>query len=118
VIFDVLHMIDREAQRPLIARIAAAMPPGAILLVREADAAAGWRFRMVRFGNRVTALLRGRWRPRFAFRSAAEWREELAGLGFEVTVAPMGEGTPFANILLVARRAGAGAPAGQSTTAS
>ena len=27
-IFDVLHLIDREAQRPLLARVAAAMPPG------------------------------------------------------------------------------------------
>ncbi len=103
-IFDVLHLIDREAQRLVLARLAAAMPAGGLLLVREADAAAGWRFRMVRFGNRVTALLRGRWRPRFAFRTAAEWRAELAGLGFEVSVAPMGEGTPFANVLLVARR--------------
>ena len=39
-----------------------------------------------------------------AFRTAAEWRAALAGLGFEVTVAPMGDGTPFANVLFVARR--------------
>ena len=44
----------------------------------------------------------------------AEWRAELASLGFEVSVAPMGEGTPFANVLLVARRL----PVLQSTTAS
>jgi SAM-dependent methyltransferase len=103
-IFDVLHMIDRASQRPLVARIAAAMRPGGILLVREADAAAGWRFRLVRLGNRCTALLRGRWRPQFAFRTAAEWQAELAALGFDVSVAPMGQGTPFANVLLVARR--------------
>ena len=61
-IFDVLHLIDRPSQGPLVARIAAAMRPGALLLVREADAAAGWRFRLVRLGNRITALSRGRWR--------------------------------------------------------
>jgi uncharacterized protein (DUF2062 family) len=109
-IFDVLHMMDREAQRPLLARLAAAMPPGAILLVREADAAAGWRFRMVRLGNTITALVRGRWRPRFAFRTAAEWRAELTALGFEVSLAAMSEGTPFANVLLVARRVAATGP--------
>ena len=81
--------------------------------MREADAAAGWRFRLVRFGNRITALCRGRLRPRFAFRTAAEWQAELADLGFDVSVAPMGDGTPFANVLLVARRL-----APQSTTAS
>ena len=68
------------------------MRRAAILLVREADAAAGWRFRLVRFGNRITALCRGRLRPRFAFRTAAEWQAELADLGFDVSVAPMGTG--------------------------
>jgi uncharacterized protein (DUF2062 family) len=111
-IFDVLHMLDRAAQVPLVRRIAAAMQPGALLLVREADAAAGWRFAFVRFGNRLTALFRGRWRAQFAFRTAAEWRALLGELGFDVSIAPMSEGTPFANVLLVARRAG------QSTTAS
>ncbi|MEO5821133.1 MAG: DUF2062 domain-containing protein [Vicinamibacteraceae bacterium] len=113
-IFDVLHMLDRDVQRPLLARLAAAMPPGAILLVREADAAAGWRFHMVRFGNAITALFRGHLRPRFAFRTAAEWRAELTALGFDVALAPMCEGTPFANVLFVARRVAAP----QSTTAS
>jgi len=113
-LFDVLHLMDRMSQGPLIARIAAAMPPGAILLVREADAAAGWRFRLVQLGNRVTALIRGRWRPRFAFRSVREWQAELSALGFDVSVAPMSEGTPFANVLLVARRQ----PTPQSTTTS
>jgi uncharacterized protein (DUF2062 family)/SAM-dependent methyltransferase len=103
-IFDVLHMMDRGAQRPLLARLAAAMPPGAILLVREADAAAGWRFQMVRLGNSMTALVRGHFRQRFAFRTAAQWRGELTELGFDVSLAPMSEGTPFANVLLVARR--------------
>ena len=113
-VFDVLHLMDREAQGPLLARIAAAMPAGAILLVREADAAAGWRFRMVRLGNRVTALIRGRWRQRFAFRTGAEWQAELSARGFDVTLAPMSAGTPFANVLLVARRQATR----QSTTAS
>jgi SAM-dependent methyltransferase len=104
VMFDVLHLVDRPSQGALVARVAAAMPPGAILLVREADAAAGWRFGLVRLGNTITALMRGRWRPQFAFRTAAEWQAELSGLGFDVSVAPMGDGTPFANVLLVARR--------------
>jgi uncharacterized protein (DUF2062 family)/SAM-dependent methyltransferase len=114
-LFDVLHLVDADTQARLITRIAAAMRPGGLLLVREADAAAGWRFRMVRLGNRLTALARGHWRPRFAFRTAAEWRAALAELGFEVAVAPMGDGTPFANVLLVARRV---APAQSPSAAS
>jgi len=100
----VLHLVDAPAQSRLVSRLAAAMRPGALLLVREADAAAGWRFRMVRLGNRLTAFLRGHWRQTFAFRTAAEWRSTLADLGFDVEIAPMSKGTPFANVLLVARR--------------
>ena len=103
-VFDVLHLVDPAAQSKLVSRLAAAMRPGALLMVREADAAAGWRFRMVRLGNRLTAFLRGHWRQTFAFRTAAEWRTTLADLGFDVEIAPMSKGTPFANVLLVARR--------------
>jgi uncharacterized protein (DUF2062 family)/SAM-dependent methyltransferase len=103
-LFDVLHLVDLQAQARLVTRLAAAMRPGALLLVREADAAAGWRFRMVRLGNRLTAMLRGHWRPRFAFRTAAAWRAALADHGFDVDVAPMRAGTPFGNVLIVARR--------------
>ena len=114
------HLRRAAPGRPHVASVrwSPASPPpcgrARILLVREADAAAGWRFRLVRLGNRITALCRGRWRPTFAFRTAAEWQAELAGLGFDVSVAPMGEGTPFANVLLVARRLATA----QSTTAS
>ena len=99
-------MSSVPALRPrwLVPRRAAPRRPGALLLVREADAGAGWRFRMVRLGNRVTAFLRGHWRQTFAFRTSAEWRATLAELGFDVEIAPMSRGTPFANVLLVARR--------------
>jgi hypothetical protein len=78
--------------------------PGGALLVREADAAGGWRFLAVRLGNRLTALAQRRPRARLAFRTTAEWSALLAGHGLEVQVAEMGAGTPFANVLLVARR--------------
>ena len=56
---------------------------------------------MVRLGNRLTALAQGRWRAPFAFRTGDEWRQLLQESGLEVTVQPMGEGTPFANVLFV-----------------
>lgn len=101
VIFDVLHLIDAASQAAIVARAAAALEPGGRLLVREADAAAGWRFRMVRLGNRLTALVQGRWFAPFAFRAGAEWRALLRDAGLDVSVQPMGEGTPFANVLIV-----------------
>ena len=103
LLFDVLHMMPEADQRELLGAIRKAMPRHGRLLVREADAGAGWRFRMVRLGNALKAVLRGRWRQRFAFRTAAGWRQLLFDEGFEPRVQPMGDGTPFANVLISAR---------------
>jgi hypothetical protein len=73
------------------------------MVIREADAAACWRFTAVRWGNRLKALAYGDWRQRFHFRTASEWQECLARLGLFSEVHPMGEGTPFANVVLLVR---------------
>jgi len=103
-LFDVLHLLRPDDQEALVARLARALNPGGRLLVREADAGAGWRFRMVRFGNRLTALTQRRWRATLSFRTADQWRELLERHGLVARVEPMGQGTPFANILIVAHR--------------
>jgi uncharacterized protein (DUF2062 family) len=105
VMFDVLHLIDEHAQRQIVVRAAASLVPGGRLLVREADKSAGWRFRMVKLGNRLTALMQGRWRRRLFFRTAEGWQRLFEESGLTPTVQPMGEGTPFANVLIVATKA-------------
>jgi uncharacterized protein (DUF2062 family)/SAM-dependent methyltransferase len=99
LLFDVLHMIPADEQEPLIAAVAAALQPGGVALVREADAAAGWRFEAVRLGNRLKALAFGHWRQRFSFRRTDEWLARFAAHGLSGQVYPMGQGTPFANVL-------------------
>ncbi|MPZ17254.1 MAG: DUF2062 domain-containing protein [Luteitalea sp.] len=102
--FDVLHLMSAEDQDQLLASVASALEPGGILVVREADAAGGWRFQMVRAGNWIKAIAIGRWRQRFHFRTTDEWLACLARHGFVADVRPMGHGTPFANVLLRAKR--------------
>jgi uncharacterized protein (DUF2062 family) len=102
LVFDVLHMMPDVDQRHLLRAIRASMPPTGRLLVREADATAGWRFRMVWLGNSLKALFTGRWRQRFTFRSQSEWRVLLHEEGFQPHVQPMAAGTPFANVLISA----------------
>ena len=51
LLFDVLHMMPDADQRELLRSVRAALATTGRLLVREADAAAGWRFAMVRLGN-------------------------------------------------------------------
>lgn len=104
LLLDVLHYLPAPAQEELLARVAAALPPGGVLLVRDADAAAGWRFTATRIQERACALARRHWSQRFHYRSAAQWRRLLEATGFQVEVEPMAEGTPYANVLLAAKR--------------
>jgi len=106
LLFDVLNLMPAGDQDALLAAVLASLEPGGVLLVREADAAAGWRFRAVRAGNWIKACWVGRFRQEFHFRSLAEWRRWLEQAGLEVEVRPMGMGTPFGNVLLVARKRG------------
>lgn len=99
--FDVLHMMPAVDQEQVLASTATALEPGGMILIREPDAAAGWRFSAVRAGNMVKAMLTGNWRQRFHFRTAKEWTACFARLGFRVEVRGTGKGTPFANVLFV-----------------
>jgi hypothetical protein len=99
LLFDVLHMMSQDEQDALIARFAARLDAGGAMLVREADASAGWRFAFVRLGNRLKALAFLRWRQRFHFSTAAGWASRFSRHGFEVEILPMSHGTPFGNVL-------------------
>ncbi|HEX2855231.1 MAG TPA: class I SAM-dependent methyltransferase [Opitutaceae bacterium] len=103
-IFDVLHVLPAADQDALLARIARALAPGGTLLLREADAAAGWRFQCVQISNRFRAMLGGGRYHHCHFRSAEGWRELLRRHGFTVAVHPMGRGTPFGNVLFAATK--------------
>ena len=104
LLFDVLHLMAATDQDRCLSRIAAALPEGGLLVLREADADAGWPFQIVRWSNWVTRALQGRWERRFHFRSAARWRYRLQELGFEVEPMPAGRGASLGNVLLFARR--------------
>jgi uncharacterized protein (DUF2062 family)/trans-aconitate methyltransferase len=103
LLIDVLHYMPARDQEDLLARVAQILEPGGVLFIRDADAGAGHRFTAVRIQERLTALMRGHWRQRFHYRSAAEWRAMLEGLGMTVEIQPMGMGTPYGNVLLVGR---------------
>src|SRR5579862_8008235 len=108
--FDVLHMMSTSEQDAVIAAAASALEPGGVMLVREADAAAGWRHTTVRVGNRVKALMFGAWHQQFAFRSADEWIACFARHGLAAEVRPMGT-SAFSNVLLRVSK-----PVGEAST--
>ncbi len=106
VAFDVLHCLPEPVQEALLSRLRDSVEPGGLLLLREADAGGGARFAAVHVTNRLAALLQGRWERRFHFRTATGWVDLLRRFGFEAEARPNGDATPFANVLILARRAG------------
>jgi len=102
VILDVLHYVARHEQDEVLARARAALGGSGTLLLRVGDAASRRRFAASQWVDRLVFMLRGcRARPHTG-RAVAEWVEHLVGLGFSVAGRPMSQGTPFANVLLVA----------------
>jgi hypothetical protein len=101
--FDVLHMMPFEDQEQLVGAMTAQLAPSGVILVREADAGGGWRFRAVRAGNRLKAVAFGRWRESFHYRTAIGGR---AVRGFGFSVATGRARAPFANELFVLTRSG------------
>ena len=104
LLFDVLHMLGYEDQDALLVRIARALEPGGALILREADAAGGWRFRIIHVGNWLKGLFEGHPGRRFCFRRTAAWVERLEHLGLAVRVFPLDEHTSVANVLIQARK--------------
>ena len=103
VILDVLHYLDPQSQVDVLRRVRAALAPGGVLLLRVADASGGLRFRMTEAIDLAVTRLRGHRVARLHSLPLAERRAQLEREGFRVEARPMSEGTPFANVLMVAR---------------
>ena len=102
VILDVLHYITVAEQDAVLQRVRHALPPGGRLLLRIGDAAARRGFLTSQWVDAVVTFVRGhRIAPQFG-RTLSAWVAQLELLGFEVQSVPMSQGTPFANVLLVA----------------
>ena len=115
VILDVLHYIPIPEQDAVLARVRAALDAGGVLLLRVGDAQSRRGFAISQWVDRVVTSVRGhRVTPTFG-RTLPMWMEQLRALGFAVQSRPMSQGTPFANVLLVATLAATASPAHTTT---
>lgn len=105
VMLDVLHYIDPAAQTRLLTNTYAVLASAGTLLLRVGDAAPNWRFRVTSAADWWVTFARQRAWPRFYCRPLAGWIALLEGIGFSVVAQPMSQGTPFANVLLIATKA-------------
>jgi len=106
VLLDVLHYLPEEAQEDLLRRTAEALAPSGLLVVREADAGGGFRYALTRASERLRALSRGHVGQRFRYRKRAAWHALIASQGLAVEDLDAAEGTPFSNVLFLARKPG------------
>lgn len=101
---DVLHYMPPAEQDAVLARLAATLHPGGALLVRDGQADAGLRSTLLRWSETLAVAL-GRHRgDGVFFRPAQALGDAMRNLDLVVEVAPCHDGTPFANLLFVARK--------------
>jgi 2-polyprenyl-3-methyl-5-hydroxy-6-metoxy-1,4-benzoquinol methylase len=101
---DVLHYADLATQRRLVDQLAAGLPPGGRLVIRDMNADLPLRTACTVVEERV-ALMIGRTRAgKVVPRSGAELTEQLQGAGLTVDVQPCYGWFPFSNTLWVAQR--------------
>jgi SAM-dependent methyltransferase len=102
VVLDVLHYMVSDAQRDVLQRVRKALPLRGLLLLRVCDAGAGMRYRYTQWVDKVVMLSRGHASVAAHCRSVREWQVLLRECGFDSEAQPMSQGTPFANVLLIA----------------
>jgi hypothetical protein len=105
VILDVLHYVDIAAQDRVLERVHACLRGrGGRLLLRIGDQASKQGFAASQWVDRIVTNIRGHRAPPTWGRPLAAWVAKLEAVGFDVHAVPKSEGTPFANVLLIARR--------------
>jgi uncharacterized protein (DUF2062 family)/2-polyprenyl-3-methyl-5-hydroxy-6-metoxy-1,4-benzoquinol methylase len=106
VCLDVLHYADLASQRQLVGRLAAALPPGGRLLIRDMNADLALRTRCTVLQERMSLALRRTRASRIVPRSGGDLEAQLRAAGLAVTAEPCHGWTPFSNTLWVAVRPG------------
>ena len=102
VVLDVLHYMVADEQRAVLQRVRRALPEGGLLLLRVSDAGAGLRYRYTQWVDMIVMRSRGHASAVPHCRSLGDWRSLLQECGFDTEALPMSQGTPFANVLLIA----------------
>ena len=104
VILDVLHYVPYAAQEDVLQRVLDALTPQGLLILRVGNAAGGLGFKVSNWVDHVVTLARGHSLSRLYCKPLVDWISQLERLGFQVEAKPMSQGTPFANVLLLAHK--------------
>ena len=105
-LLDVLHYLEPQAQQRVLEHVAHALRSGGVLFMRVADMTGGLRHDFTCVVDAFVVKVQRQRVQSNHHRPIAEWTAMLESFGFSVDAEPMSAGTPFANVLLVARAGG------------
>jgi SAM-dependent methyltransferase len=109
VILDILQYFDAPSRRRILENAARAVPPGGIVIIRQAVRDRSWRYRFTQFVDASARVVRWMKAENLDFPT----REEIAApfAGFASEVRPLWGRMPYNNYLLVFMRPAAERPA-------
>lgn len=101
VVVDVLYLLGAHARADLLARCAAALAPGGVLLVKEIDTTPRWKHRLAAsqevLATRVLRITAG---SALDFASSSELARELRDAGLEIAIERLDRGYLHPHVLV------------------
>lgn len=97
---DVLHHLPHDAQLPLLARVAAALAPGGVLVLKDITTDPWFG---LKFTEALDRAMVGLDAP-LAYRHHDAWRDALVDLGFTVRVVRVPDVLPYPHVVLAATK--------------
>jgi 2-polyprenyl-3-methyl-5-hydroxy-6-metoxy-1,4-benzoquinol methylase len=108
MMLDVLHYFTTEVQKQLLDHAASVIPPGGMLIIRDAVRDQSWRYRVTYAQETFSRIVRWLKTERLWFPTRELIVDTMTAHGFSVEVVPMWGHTPFNNYLFVFRRPSSG----------
>jgi 2-polyprenyl-3-methyl-5-hydroxy-6-metoxy-1,4-benzoquinol methylase len=99
-ILDVMHHLPRADQEPVLARLADALAPGGVLVMK--DITTNPRHQLL-FTEILDRVMVG-WNEPLAYRHHAEWSEMLARHGFSVRTVRVPDVLPYPHVVVAATK--------------
>jgi O-methyltransferase involved in polyketide biosynthesis len=104
LLVDVLHYFTEDEQAHLLHTIAATVPAGGMVIIRDAIRDGTWRYRLTHLQEvfaRITGWTRS---ERLSFPTREQIERPFQNAGFTADVSPLWGKTPFNNYLFVFKR--------------
>lgn len=108
LLLDVLHYFTDEVQGDMLRRVAGAVPPGGVVIIRDGVRDGSWRYRLTYVQESFARAIRWLEAERLHFPTRAQIEGPFREMGYEESVMPCWGNTPYNNYLFVFNRPSSG----------